>query len=123
MANKDRQKRSARKARAIERRELEEKRAASAAVSTTATSAVKTNDAPQAKAGAKKKAPAKGKGRIATWFSDVSNEMHRVTWPSKTELKNYSIAVVGMLVVFGIAVWLIDTGVVAVLVSYSGLRG
>ena len=123
MANKDRQKRSARKARAIERRELEERRAASAAVSATATSAVKTNDASQTKAGAKKKAPAKGKGRIATWFNDVSNEMHRVTWPSKTELKNYSIAVVGMLVVFGIAVWLVDTGVVAVLVSYSGLRG
>ena len=48
--------------------------------------------------------------------------MHRVTWPSKAELKNYSIAVIVMLVVFGVAVWLVDTGVVAILVGYSGLR-
>ena len=56
------------------------------------------------------------------WFADVKAEMHRVTWPSKAELKNYSIAVIVMLVVFGVAVWLVDTGVVAILVGYSGLR-
>ena len=49
--------------------------------------------------------------------------MKRVTWPSKADLKNYSVAVIAMLIVFGVAVWLVDTGVVSLLVGYSGLRG
>ena len=49
--------------------------------------------------------------------------MHRVTWPSRTELTNYSVAVVAMLIAFGVAVWLVDTGVVAGLVGFTGLRG
>lgn len=119
MANKDRQKRSARKARAAERKELEEKHAASQV------NAPKKAAPAQATASAKKAAPKKKKhfARIRGWFADVKSEMHRVTWPSKSELKNYSVAVIVMLVVFGVAVWLVDTGVVAALVGYSGLRG
>ena len=49
--------------------------------------------------------------------------MRLVTWPSKTELTNYSVAVIAMLIVFGTAVWLVDTGFVALLVAYTGLRG
>lgn len=124
MANKDRQKRSARKARAAERQELEEKRAAA--------TPVETKKKPGILSKADKKEPVKKEtkkssngffGRIRTWFGDVRSEMHRVTWPSKTELKNYSVAVIVMLIVFGVAIWLIDTGVVALLVGYSGLRG
>lgn len=116
MANKDRQKRSARKARAAERKELEEKHAAAGQA------------APKKEAPAQAKADKKPKkngffARARGWFSDVKAEMHRVTWPSKEELKNYSVAVIVMLVVFGVAVWLVDTGVVAALVGYSGLRG
>ena len=119
MANKDRQKRSARKARAAERKELEEKHAASNPAAAPAKAAPA-----QAKASAKKAAPKKKHfARIRGWFSDVKSEMNRVTWPSKSELKNYSVAVIVMLVVFGVAVWLVDTGVVAALVGYSGLRG
>ncbi|WP_154028998.1 preprotein translocase subunit SecE [Olsenella uli] len=118
MPNKDRQKRSVRKARAAERKELEAKRTASAPASASA-----SKKAAVVQAKAEKKAPAKKKGRIATWFAGVKSEMKRVTWPTKLELKNYAVAVVCMLVFFGIAVWLIDTGVVAGLVSYSGLRG
>ncbi|WP_307975412.1 preprotein translocase subunit SecE [uncultured Parolsenella sp.] len=118
MANKDRQKRSARKARAAERKELEEKHAASQV------NAPKKAAPAQATASAKKAAPKKKHfARIRGWFADVKAEMHRVTWPSKSELKNYSVAVIVMLVVFGVAVWLVDTGVVAALVGYSGLRG
>ena len=115
MANKDRQKRSARKAHAAERKELEEKHAVSG-------QAPKKEAPAQAKA---EKKAAKKNGffsRVRGWFADVKAEMHRVTWPSKAELKNYSIAVIVMLVVFGVAVWLVDTGVVAILVGYSGLR-
>lgn len=118
MANKDRQKRSARKARAAERKELEEKHAASQV-------AAPKKAAPAQAAGSSKKAAPKKKhfARIRGWFADVKAEMHRVTWPSKSELKNYTVAVIIMLVVFGVAVWLVDTGVVAALVGYSGLRG
>lgn len=117
MANKDRQKRSARKARAAERKELEEKHAASQVDAS-------KKAAPAQAASAKKAAPKKKHfARIRGWFADVKSEMHRVTWPSKSELKNYSVAVIVMLVVFGVAVWLVDTGVVAALVGYSGLRG
>ena len=118
MANKDRQKRSARKARAAERKELEEKHAASQV------NASKKAAPAQAKASEKKAAPKKKHfARIRAWFADVKSEMRRVTWPSKSELKNYSVAVIVMLVIFGVAVWLVDTGVVAALVGYSGLRG
>ena len=117
MANKDRQKRSARKARAAERKELEEKHAASQVDAS-------KKAAPAQAASARKAAPKKKHfARLRGWFADVKAEMHRVTWHSKSELKNYSVAVIVMLVVFGVAVWLVDTGVVAALVGYSGLRG
>ena len=120
MANKDRQKRSARKARAAEREELEKQHAISAVESP------KKAAPAQAKAQQPKKKDEKKPGffaRIKGWFGDVKSEMHRVTWPSKSELKNYTVAVIAMLVVFGVAVWLVDTGIVAALVGYSGLRG
>ena len=47
--------------------------------------------------------------------------MKRVVWPSRSELRDYSIGVICMLIVFGVAVWLVDTGLVAVLVAFSGL--
>ena len=49
--------------------------------------------------------------------------MRRVTWPSKEELRSYSVAVIVMLVVFGVLIWLVDTGIVAALVGFTGLRG
>ncbi len=122
MANKDRQKRSARKARAAEREELEKQHAIAG---NTSTKAAPAQAKAQPKKDAKKKEAKKGGffSGIKTWFSDVKSEMHRVTWPSKSELKNYSVAVIAMLIIFGVAVWLVDTGVVAALVGYSGLRG
>ena len=125
MPNKDRQKRSVRKARAAARKEREENLAASAPAEQKkgvlaskakpeAKKAVAKKDAP------KKEGPFKG---IRTWFGGVRSEMKRVTWPSKQELKNYSVAVVAMLIVFGVVVAIVDTGVVAALMGYSGLRG
>ncbi len=118
MPNKDRNKRSVRKARAEERARLE---AASA----------NSPQESEAKDKAKSKAVAKDKGdkkpgffkRIANWFGDVRLEMHRVSWPSKAELTNYSVAVIITLVVFGVILWLVDSGIVAALVGYTGLRG
>lgn len=116
MANKERQKRSARQARARERAEVEAAQAAAAPA------------APQKSASKPTKVVAKNEkpgliGRLRNYLRDVRTEMNRVVWPSKTELRNYSAAVIAMLVIFGVIVWLVDAGFVAVLVGFTGLRG
>ena len=127
MANKDRNKRSARKARAAERSEREAVQAGSPSTASSVPSTTEKSklaaaiSAPSDKA-PKKDAP-KPKGKIRTYFDSVKTEMRRVVWPSKEELKNYSFAVIAMLVVFGVAIWLVDTGITALLVAYANLRG
>ena len=69
---------------------------------------------------ASNKKPGLGK-RISNYFAAVRTEMKRVVWPSRDELRNYSVAVIVSLVVFGIALWLVDTGIVALLVGYTSL--
>lgn len=123
MANKERNKRSARQARARERAALEAAQAAS-----TPTDDKKGSSRAVAKAQPAKveRSSAKKTGffaRARNYFSDVRTEMHRVVWPSRTELKNYSVAVTATLIVFGLIVWLVDTGFVALLVGFTGLRG
>ena len=129
MANKDRNKRSARKARQRERAELEAARE-SASAATPAESAKKKGATKAVTKAAKAEKPVSAKAakpglvaRTRTYFRDVKTEMHRVVWPSRTELKNYSVAVIITLVVFGAAIWLVDTGFVALLVAFTSLRG
>ena len=121
MANKERNKRSARQARQRERAERE-------ALAAQAT----TKNGKKAVSQSKKTTPVKATasnenkgliGRTRSYLGEVRAEMRRVTWPSRNELTNYSVAVVAMLIVFGICVWLVDTGVVAALVGFTGLRG
>ena len=120
MANKDRNKRSARQARQRERAERE-------ALVAESTAQGKGNK----KTSSGSKTPAKVSAnkntgivaRAKSYFGAVRAEMRRVTWPSKTELTNYSVAVIAMLIVFGVAVWLVDTGFVAGLVALTSLRG
>lgn len=117
MANKDRNKRSVRKARAEERARVEAAQAASVASSGSAAKAEKK---------AEKKKADKKPGifrRLFNYLGDVKSEMRRVVWPSKEELKSYSVAIIAMLIVFGIVIWLVDSGIVAALVGYTGLRG
>ena len=119
MANKDRQKRSARKARADERARLE----ASSAPAGDSQAAPKKEEASKAVSKAEKNKKPGFFKRIANWFGDVKTEMRRVTWPTKDELKSYSVAVIVMLIVFGVLIWLVDTGIVAALAGFTGLRG
>ena len=117
MANKERNKRSARKARAQERASREAAQAASQSVAASK---------PESSKAATPKKPASKPGffkRIANYFSDVRAEMHRVVWPSRPELKNYSLGVIAMLIVFGVAIWLIDLGIMGVLTVFASLRG
>lgn len=122
MANKERNKRSARKARQRERAEHE-------ALVAESMGADKGNSKKAASKATKtpvKASAANKTGLIANtkrYLRDVRSEMHHVTWPSKTELTNYSVAVTAMLIVFGLTVWLVDTGFVAGLVAFTNLRG
>lgn len=123
MANKDRNKRSARKARAEERARVEAAQAASAKSSSDSSS---KKPAKAEKKAEKKPEKDKKPGpfrRLRNYLSDVRSEMHRVVWPSKEELKSYSIAIIVMLIVFGVIIWLVDSGLVAVLAAFTGLRG
>ena len=125
MANKERNKRSARKARAQERAEREAQQQVSQAAApakSSVISKVASSDKP-AKAEAKKNKKPGLFARIKNYIKDVSSEMHRVISPSRKELTNYSVAAFAMLVVFGVVVWLVDTGIVAVLAAFTGLRG
>ena len=126
MANKDRNKRSVRKARAEERARVEAAQAAAAPAS----AAGKDSKAP-AKAQAKpvkkeEKKSDKKPGifrRFKNYLSDVRSEMRRVVWPSKEELRSYAVAIIIMLIIFGVAIWLVDSGIVAALIGFTGLRG
>lgn len=125
MPNKDRNKRSVRKARAEERARVEAAQAASApAGSPEAAKAVakaeKKDEKKPEKASNKKPNVFR---RLANYLGDVRSEMRRVVWPSKGELKSYSVAIVAMLIVFGVVIWLLDSGIVAALIGYTGLRG
>ena len=117
MANKERNKRSARKARAAER----EAKAAAQGLSPEEAAATPV------KAEAKKdKAVVKKDGifsKIKNYLHDVKVEMSRVVWPGREELISYTVAVIGMLIVVGLVVWAVDSGLVALLLGYTGLRG
>ena len=123
MANKDRNKRSARKARAEERARVEAAQAATTG-SQPAKAVAKAEKKPETKP-EKKKADKKPGifRRLLNYLGDVRSEMRRVVWPSPEELKSYSVAIVAMLIVFGIVIWLVDSGIVAARVGYTGLTG
>ena len=126
MANKDRNKRSARKARAEERARVEAAQAASAPADDSKKAAkgltkAKDEKKPEKKADSNKKPGLFG--RLRNYLGDVRSEMRRVVWPSREELKSYSVAIIIMLIVFGLVIWLVDSGVVAALIAFTGLRG
>lgn len=129
MANKDRNKRSVRKARAEERARVEAAQAASAQCSDgsdgkkPAKGVVKAEKKPakkDEKKSDKKPGPFR---RLRNYLGDVRSEMRRVVWPSRDELMSYSVAIIAMLIVFGIVIWLVDSGIVAALIGFTGLRG
>lgn len=127
MANKDRNKRAARKARQAERQRHEAQAQLEAEKAPEKAAAKSTGSKAPAKAAKSEKSGKPGKPglvkRCTSYFGEVRSEMRRVVWPSRQDLKNYTVAVVAILVLFGVAIWLIDSGVVAALIGYSGLRG
>ncbi len=120
MANKDRNKRSARKARSAERAaaEASAEQVEGALSKSTRDQLVKVQKA-------KEKAAAQPNmfNRLTGYLSSVASEMRRVVWPSKEELREYSVSVIITLVVVGLIIWLVDSGIVLALTGLSGLRG
>ena len=47
--------------------------------------------------------------RIATAFKNMVAELKKVAWPSKKDLVNYSIVVIGFVVALAVIVGLLDT--------------
>ena len=126
MAKRERNKRSARKARQQERQRVAEAQAIAASNAKggkVAKAKAKKSRAASSKLAAVPKGDRKGIQKVTGYFADVRYEMHQVAWPSRRELRNYSVAVIVMLILFGIAIWAIDTGFVAGLVQYTSLRG
>ena len=126
MANKDRNKRSVRKARAEERARVE---AAQAAAAPTGSSDKGSKAPAKAQTKAVKKDEKKSDKkpgifrRFRNYLGDVRSEMKRVVWPSKEELRTYAVAIIVMLIIFGVVIWLVDSGIVAALIGFTGLRG
>ncbi len=129
MANKDRNKRSVRKARAEERARVEAAQAASAQGSAGSDGKKPVKEVVKAEKKPAKKDEKKSDKkpglfrRLRNYLGDVRSEMRRVVWPSRDELMSYSVAIIAMLIVFGIVIWLVDSGIVAALIGFTGLRG
>ena len=48
-------------------------------------------------------------GRIANAFKNMAAELKKVAWPSRKDLVNYSIVVIGFVVALAVIVGLLDT--------------
>ena len=48
--------------------------------------------------------------RIVRSFKDMYAELKKVTWPQRSELINYSLVVLGFMIVMGVVIFVIDAG-------------
>jgi preprotein translocase subunit SecE len=61
---------------------------------------------------------------IVRYFKEMRSELKKVVWPSRKKVVNNTIVVLGALVVFGIALWGVDTGFAALFsVIINGFGG
>ena len=81
----------------------------------------KTNEKTKAaaeKAGAKKRNkkfnPMNFFRRVGRYFREVISELKKVSWPSRKELTNYSVAVLVFVAIFCVITFAMDTGLSAV---------
>ena len=50
---------------------------------------------------------------LIQFFKDSREELKKVTWPDREEVTSYTVVVVVALVIFSIFLWLVDTGLMA----------
>ena len=79
--------------------------------------------AKQAQASAKKQSQnnQKKKGGIISYLRGVRQEFRKVVWPTREELTTDTIVVIGCVMFFALAFWLIDTGFLAALKGILGI--
>ena len=46
--------------------------------------------------------------RVSKFFRDTRGEIKKVVWPSKSQVKNNTLVVIGMIIFFGIAIGALD---------------
>ena len=52
---------------------------------------------------------------LIQFFKDSKEELKKVTWPDREEVTSYTVVVVVALVIFSIFLWLVDTGLMALI--------
>lgn len=60
-------------------------------------------------------------GKVAKYFKDLKSEFKKVVWPSKKQVINNTSVVLGSIVLMGIFVGLLDTGLFKLLQLILGL--
>lgn len=68
-----------------------------------------------------KKKNKKDKQGFKEYFKGVKLEMKKVVWPTKHEMMTYTVTVLVTCLVFALAFWAIDTGVLAALKGLLGI--
>ena len=63
----------------------------------------------------------KKKGGIISYLRGVRQEFRKVVWPTREELTTDTIVVIGCVLFFAVAFWLIDTGFLAALKGILGI--
>ncbi len=76
----------------------------------------------------KQKAPAKDAkpgllGRLSAYLKNVRIELRRVTWPTKNDVLNKTLVVIGTLIFFGVLIYIIDTAIVPLLYAFASIGG
>ena len=53
--------------------------------------------------------------QLISFFKDSREELKKVTWPDREEVTSFTVVVVIALVVFSIFLWIVDTGLMALI--------
>ena len=54
---------------------------------------------------------------------NVRIELRRVTWPTKNDVLNKTLVVIGTLIFFGVLIYIIDTAIVPLLYAFASIGG
>ena len=46
--------------------------------------------------------------KVGTYFKDVFSETKKLTWPTKKEIINYTLAVIGFVALMAVLMWVLD---------------
>jgi preprotein translocase subunit SecE len=71
------------------------------------------NKKPAGKGGKKDKKEKKKGNAVIKYLREMRSELKKVVWPSRKKVVNNTLVVLGALVVFGVALWGVDTGFAA----------